>query len=80
MVLSKQGGNMKQPYHARLQIVIAEWIKNEGGSFGQSLVDRRVGMESYVLTVDEVAKHMATSAMTTFEAIQEVTVTVGMDT
>ena len=80
MVLLKQGKPMKQPYHARLQIVIGEWIKNEGGSFGQSLVDLRVGMESYVLTVEEVAKHMATAAMITFEAIQEVTVSVGMDT
>ena len=71
---------MKQPEHAKLQKLIEEWIKNDSGRFGESVAKGEVGSESYILTVDELAKHMATAAMTTFEAIREVTITVGLDT
>jgi hypothetical protein len=70
---------MKQPEHARLQNIIAEWIKSEGGRFGVTLAARQIGNESFILTVDDVAKHMATAAMATFNAIQDVTVCVGVD-
>jgi hypothetical protein len=79
MVPEQQGKIMKQPYHARLQKIMAEWIKGEGGCFGLALATKQVRSDAGVLTVDDVAKHMATAAMTAFETMQEVTISLGVD-
>lgn len=74
---------MKQPYHARLQKLMIQFIRENGGVFGKELFKKHkfkdgdytgsyvgiaVGSASCV-GVDEVSMHMATAAAATFEAM-----------
>lgn len=76
---------MRQPYHARLQKLMIQFIRENGGEFGKELSKKRkfkdgdyagsyvgiaVGTASCV-GVDEVAMHMATAAAAAFEAIAD---------
>lgn len=70
---------MDQPYHARLQLLMIKWIKENGGEFGAALQQRgknstgiQVGPNS-MLGVDCVAMHMATAAAAVFEAMADAT-------
>lgn len=73
----RKGNRMKQPYHARLQLLMAQWIRSEGQEFGRRLSEERekednVGIQisdETMLGVDCVAMHMATAACVVFEAM-----------
>ena len=69
----------QQPRHASLQIALIEWLRHDTDRFTKCVRDREVGMESFILTIDDVAMHMATAALETYETIRAVTADVGHD-